>query len=515
MRKYDKIAIDNLCIPSIVLMENAGRGAADFIKQLLNTCKKENPKVAVVCGMGNNGGDGFVVARQLAGKAYINVFYTDSGSNFTKDAAINYNILAATRVSIHKLKLDADDTFEKHITEADFIVDAIFGTGLTREVSGIYSQVIQKINNTNACKISLDICSGLNANTGEIFGVAVKADYTITFAHPKQGLFTPQGKDYTGKIHTVHLGFDDSIILKEVGTAARLLKKEDIASFFIPRSAKTYKHRAGDILVVGGSTGKTGAPKLTAIAALRSGAGLSTILTWTECLNTQGTNTDEIMWMELNRKNLKESILNALQKRASIAVGPGLGLDADAHKTLEIILSNADVPVILDADALTLLATGAEILKKSHPKKILTPHSKELARLLGKTVLEIEADRFASVKEAAQKTNAVVVLKGAHTLIQEPNGACFVSPFANPVLATAGSGDTLTGIIAALASHLSPLEAACAGVFLHAYTAHEWTRIHKSDRGLVASDIAKLLPQTIGKFLTREAILRERTGIIF
>lgn len=494
IRAYDRLATDLCKIPSLVLMENAGRGAADIIMSL-NPAVSRGKNCVIVCGTGNNGGDGFVVARHLKARGIEpQVYLVGEQGHISKDAKTNFDAMRASGIQCH----DAGG-LASGLESAGVIVDALFGTGLSRDIDGPEAQAIGIINQSRALRFSLDIASGLDADTGAVLGLAVKADHTITFAYPKPGLFTPQGKNHSGKIHSVNLGVVDAEILGQTGISAQLLQQDEIRQSFTRRDAATYKHKAGDILIVAGSTGKTGAAKLVAEATLRSGAGLATICTWPEAMPAFEKELKEIMLAPLNTAAPDDSLSRAMAKRATIVVGPGLGVSAEAAHALEYILKHAKCPVVIDADAITLAAENTDALRHSRTDRILTPHSGELARLLATTPAKVELDRFSAARRAARLSESIVVLKGAHTLIATPQGDMYICGEANPVLATAGSGDVLSGIIGAFAAVMPPAAAACAGVYVHAAAGNLWSEENHSDRGMLAGDISGLIPTILGR----------------
>ncbi|MBX3721352.1 MAG: NAD(P)H-hydrate dehydratase [Turneriella sp.] len=496
IREYDRLATALCKVPSLILMENAGRGAAEFIAQR-GARQSAKPKVAIVCGTGNNGGDGFVVARHLAAhdEAEIAVFLVGDAQKISGDAKVNLEAMLASGILYTSPDAEA-------IRGADIVVDALFGTGLDRAVTGDAAAAIAAMNAAEGIRIALDIPSGLDADTGAVLGVAVKAAHTVTFAYAKPGLYTPEGRNHAGDIHVVKLGVPDKKILATTGHAAALIARETIAANLALREAKTYKHKAGDILIVAGSAGKTGAAKLTAEAALKTGAGLATVCTWSDALPAFEKETKEIMLTDLRREAIAASLGAAVAKRSAVVIGPGFGLDNDAKTAVDFVLGAVDIPLIIDADALTLAAAMPEALRNARAKKILTPHAGELARLLGVTAAAIEADRYQAVARAAALTQAIVVLKGAHTLVAAPDGEILVSAEANPVLATAGSGDVLAGIIAAFTAQMTPFEAAAAGVYVHAAAGNLWQKHTRSDRGMLAGAIAALVPEVLGNLLS-------------
>jgi hydroxyethylthiazole kinase-like uncharacterized protein yjeF len=284
-----------------------------------------------------------------------------------------------------------------------------------------------------------------------------------------------------------------------VGESASLLEASDLAHWASPRAPGAHKTSAGHVVVIGGSTGKIGAPQLVARGAMRGGAGLATIATWPDAVSTIESHVLEAMTARVDPARAGDSIDAILAGTHAVAIGPGLGLGDEARTIVEHVLASWRGPIVVDADALTMFAGRASALTTVH-EAILTPHPGELARLLDKTAAQVEADRFRAARDAAAITKAVVVLKGAHTIVASPDSRVAVTPIACPALATAGSGDVLAGIVAAMACSLPPFEAACAGVMLHALAGEAWSRAHGgADRGMLASEIADLVPQVLSK----------------
>ncbi len=528
MRAFDRCAIENCHVPGVVLMENAGRGAADVLSAMIAADKRPRPssrravfptrhvrapgqpaeypleaRVVVVCGTGNNGGDGFVVARHLLARgADVLVVLTGLAEMVTGDARINHDAfidLGGTCV-----ELPSDAPLELLVTElagADFVVDAIFGTGLDRPVQGRLMSIIDAVNATKARTIALDIPSGLDADSGSPLGTAVRADDTVTFGHLKVGLLTPDGARLAGRVRVVDLGVPDARILDLVGHAAEVLDPVDVGAHFIRREPNVHKHAAGNVLVVAGSPGKLGASKLTARAAMRAGAGLVTLCTWPESARSIEAQAMEIMTARIEPSDVEGSLERAVEGRHVVAIGPGLGLDDLARRAVDHVVLRWDGLKVVDADAITCFVGRAKELEHARGTVILTPHPGELGRLLGKTGQEIEQDRFGAVAEAVKMTRAIVLLKGARTIIGTPDGRTYVAVAGNPSLATAGSGDVLTGIIAALGCTMRSDRAACAGVLVHAMAADRWSSRTGSDRGLLAGEIAEMVPEIIAELM--------------
>jgi hydroxyethylthiazole kinase-like uncharacterized protein yjeF len=481
-----------------LLMENAGRGATDVLARELFDGDVRGARAVVVAGTGNNGGDGLVVARHLAVRgANATVLLVGEAATGTLDTRTNlaaWRGIGGTIVELSSGASLAELTGE--LAGADVIVDALFGTGLSRAVEGWFAEVINAMNGAEAPRFALDLPSGLDADTGAVLGTAVRARATVTFAHQKLGLVTPNGAKLAGRVHVADLGVPGSI----AGVAAssvQLLETADMLRSIRDRSPAAHKNSSGHVLIVAGSRGKVGAPQLVARGAMRAGAGLATIATWPEAAQAIESHALEAMTLRLDRDDVPGSLDRALDGKQVVVVGPGLGLGDDARTVVEYLLATWRGPIVVDADALTMFAGRPSVLMAAK-SPILTPHSGEMGRLLGRTPRQIEDDRFRAARELVAVTGAVVVLKGAHTIVAAPDSRLAVSPVACSALATAGSGDTLGGIIAAMACSLDGFEAACTGVLLHALSGEAWSRAQAgADRGLLASEIADGLPSVL------------------
>ncbi len=553
MREYDRYAIEACHVPGIVLMENAGRGAADVIAAMIEAQRPAasptanrapappslgavpsvppsrravvdaqaarvrafpvrhvpapgqpatyplDARVVVVCGAGSNGGDGFVVARHLLARgAEVEVFLAGASEKVTGESRVNHDAYIDLGGVFAELPDGADlAVLEEALGRADFVVDALFGTGLDRPIRGHRAEVIAAINRAEARCVALDLPSGLDADSGASLGIAVQADDTVTFGHLKIGLLTPDGARLAGNIHVVDLGVPDRPILAHVGYVAEVIRARTIGSYLTPRETSIHKHEAGDVLVLAGSAGKLGAALLTGTAAMRSGAGLVTICTWPDAATALESRVVEVMTARIDPARITASIDEALARRRAVAIGPGFGLDAKARIAVDHVVLNWDGLKVVDADAITHFTDRAEALADARGQIILTPHPGELGRLLGRSARAIEHDRFGAVREAVARTRATVILKGARTIIATPDGRMFICMAGNPALATAGSGDVLSGIIAALLCGLPPDRAACAGVLVHALAGDLWRARVGGDRGLLASEIAEEIPRIL------------------
>jgi len=494
MRDFDRYAIEKLHVSGLILMENAGRRAADLV---ITFFPHAGARTLIVCGKGNNGGDGFVVARHLFARGYaVQILLMHPSADLTGDARSNYDSFAALGGTIWEPS-SFKEPLASLLAQADVVVDALLGTGLNQPVSGAYAHTIAQINAAPCLRVALDLPSGLDADRGVVWGHAIAAHHTITFGAWKTGLLTPQGKLHTGTVDVADLGVPTEAIVAAVGATARLVNGAAVRSWLQPRHPTVYKHRAGNVGIVGGSAGKIGAVLLAGQACLRAGAGLCTIITWPDVAAAVEHQVREIMVERLDRHELTHSLDAVLASKHVVAVGPGFGLDDTAKAAVAHVLRAGNGTKIFDADSISPFAGRAGELADCAGSLIVTPHTGELARLLGCSAAEIDADRFGCARRAAQSTGAVVVLKGTHTLIAHGEEV-WVNNTGNPCLATAGAGDVLTGIIAALACTLPPVQAAIAGVFFHGAAADAWRADQGgADRGMLASELMRYLPRLL------------------
>jgi NAD(P)H-hydrate epimerase len=501
MRDFDRRATEVLEVPSLTLMETAGRGAAGVILSWLADGGAQAPCV-VVAGAGNNGGDGFVVARRLLeADVAAQTFLAVPVEKLKGDALANYRELLAVGGTVVELTADDVAPLESALAGAGLVVDALFGTGLDREVSGFLARVIEVINAAPGRRFALDLPSGLHADTGRVLGVAVLADRTVTFAHPKLGLCTPRGSAHAGQVDVRDIGVPSDP--SATGFSAQLVEPADVARLLKPRSTTLHKSSAGRVLVAAGSPGKLGAALLSAHGAQRAGAGLVTIASSPAAADALDARVLEAMTARIDASDVPASMARLLEPCDAAVVGPGLGLDARARAIVDAVVLGWSGPKVLDADGISLFAGRAAELANAQ-NLVLTPHAGELGRLLGVPYEQVEMDRLAAVARAVELTRAVVILKGRFSVVGAPGELPLLNPTGGPVLATGGTGDVLSGIIAALACHLRPREAAYAGVFLHGASADAWARARGADRGMLAHELGDLLPDTIGELLNGE-----------
>ncbi len=473
VREMDRIAIEELGIGGRALMERAG--AAVF--QVLQSQWPELSRVAVVCGVGNNGGDGYVVAR-LAREAGLQAMILQLG-DVNKVQGNALEVLQALRAAgIEPRPFDADA-----LPDVEVIVDAVFGTGLDREVTGQWRAAIKAVNHSGVPVVAVDIPSGLHADTGHVLGTAVNAALTVTFVGAKQGLFTGDGPERCGAVI-----FDDLQIPAEalagVRPAAFRLTYPGMSRLLEPRHRAAHKGEFGHVLVIGGDYGMAGAARLAGEAALRAGAGLVSVATRREHAPVVCAPCPELMCHGVEDPAQLQRLLS---KASVVAIGPGLGQGPWAQQMLRRVLE-CELPLVVDADALNLLAV--EPLRRGN--WVLTPHPGEAGRLLNATAKDVQADRFAAVNALHQRYGGAVVLKGLGTLIFDGGGPVDICCGGNPGMASGGMGDALTGIVASLVGQgMSMIDAARLGVCLHAQAGDHAAR--DGERGMIASDLIQYL----------------------
>ncbi|HKJ98598.1 MAG TPA: NAD(P)H-hydrate dehydratase [Desulfotignum sp.] len=513
MQAMDSFTINEFKIPGLVLMENAGRGACDFFMETFTPDR--STRVAVVAGRGNNGGDGWVMARYLMEKHIpVTVFLLSEKDKVSGDAKTNMDFVEKLlphfpESAVVQIADAAALAKEKsRIVHQDLFIDAIFGTGLNSDVKGFFRDVIQCINQTQKPVFAVDISSGLNADTGKVCGVCIKASATATFAFAKIGHILYPGNQYTGKLRVIDIGIP-GFAAQDQDIRFQVLEKYRIAQFFPPRQFNSHKGDFGHLMIVSGSVGKTGAAALCANAAQRCGTGLVTlgvpagINAGLEPMVTEPMTVPlpETQSGALSAAGLNKILALAKDKQA-LALGPGMGTDPETRKLVLSLVENCSLPLIMDADAINCIAEKPEILASRPSPAVLTPHPGEMARLAGFSARQVQADRPGTARKFAEKYNTIVVLKGAQTLIALPDGQVFLSPTGNPGMATAGMGDVLTGMISGLAAQGFSLEnAALAGVYIHGLCGD--MLVEKiGPFGFVASDMTSAIPGAMHRMQT-------------
>ncbi|HET7619062.1 MAG TPA: NAD(P)H-hydrate dehydratase [Vicinamibacterales bacterium] len=515
MREADRQTIDGIGIPSIVLMENAGRQAVAAMEAAFDDLPAS--KVGVVCGRGSNGGDGFVVARTLAQRNIeATVFLLGSVAEVRGDARTNLEILG--RVGVTVLEVTNAQEWELHSTElaeCELIVDAILGTGFHGPLSGLLETVVGDLNALGVPIVAIDLPTGLAADTPEIEGVAVEASMTVTLAAPKIPLVLPPADAYAGDLVIADIGIPAGVIDELDGPWLELLSRERMRELVPSRAADSHKGDFGRLLVIAGSLGRTGAAHLAALGALRSGAGLVTVATPRSCQPIIASMMPEYMTLPLEETAAGTLDFSALDRLLEfeadvIALGPGLGQDPSTAALVHGIVERAGVPIVLDADGLNAFAGEPERLAgRDGVDVIVTPHPGEMARLLGVPIEQVQGDRIAHAREFAAARRVHVVLKGHRTVIAGPDGRTFVNLTGNAGMATGGTGDLLTGMIAAWFAQLLDAEAACKlAVYLHG-TAGDLADADEGDVALIATDVAERLGDALLELTARRRIKRD------
>lgn len=489
MREVDRWAIEEQGIASLDLMERAGEGVAQSVEQLV----PDGP-VTVVCGKGNNGGDGLVVARLLRHASRdVTVVGTGSREELSPDARANLERLPGPSPLPF-----GESAAQEAIRGAEVLVDALLGTGFVDVPRGEVGEAIEAMNGAGKPIVSIDVPSGVDASTGVVEGVAVNAGRTVTFHLGKPGLWIHPGKAHAGEVVKIDIGIPRGApMAADVG----LICPEALAS--LPRrTATSTKFTSGHVVVVGGSPGLMGAPAMASLAAMRVGAGYVTA-----CVPTSLRGILDAQLMEAMTRGLPDEhgsltpeavphMKEPLERAGALALGPGLGREARTVKFARRLACEVDVAMVLDADGLNAHAASIEDLAAREAPTVLTPHVGELARLLDTDSESVQKERLSHARTAAERAKAVVVLKGDDTLVVDPDGQVAISRGNSPALATAGTGDVLTGAIAALlAQGLSAFEAAAIGVQLHAQAGREAARVVGAPEGVIASDVISALPR--------------------
>ncbi|MFO8049277.1 MAG: NAD(P)H-hydrate dehydratase [Desulfosudaceae bacterium] len=503
MRQIDQTTIESFGIPGRVLMENAGRGATRWLME--NFPEATDQKIAILAGRGNNGGDGFVMARYLfqAGTR-VTVYLLSTPDKVSGDAAANLALL--DKLGVPVVCLPDEAALESHrsaLAHHHLVVDAILGTGLKKEVRGFFKTVINHINDSGQPVFAVDIPSGLNADTGQPGGVCVKARATATFGYAKTGQFQFPGADLCGALGVIDIGIPP-FIAESIKPAGNLLTGRLVAGYCQPRPAAAHKGGNGHVLVIAGSPGKTGAAVLTATAAMRAGAGLVTLAVPAGLHHLVAPAVTEIMTLPVGDATCRKfdatcstAIGEILPRLSCLALGPGLGTDEATQELLRRLLTSCPVPLVIDADGLNCLADRPDLFKKAAAPVVITPHPGEMARLLQTDAALVQADRLGHARSFAEAHNIHVVLKGAGTVIAHPDGTIFVNQTGNPGMAAGGMGDVLTGMIAAwIGQGQSPGRAARLGVYLHGAAA-DMAAEQIGGPGFLATEVMAALPRAL------------------
>jgi len=516
MREADRRTIEDIGIPSLVLMENAGRQVVAAMEAVHGDLQEHS--VAVLCGRGNNGGDGFVVARTLIQRGVdVSVFVVGSRvAEVRGDARVNLDILG--RLGITVVEVADSQAWELHFSEVSactLIVDAIFGTGLNAPLEGLLASVAEDVNQSGIPVVAIDLPSGLSADHHEPLGDSIVAGTTVTLAAPKLALVLPPAETRAGDIVIADIGIPMEVVESLEGPRMDLLTRGAMRSLVVPREADTHKGDYGRVLLVTGSRGKTGAAHLAAVGALRAGAGLVTIATPSSCLPIVAAMAPEYMTASLdeNPDGLDPDGVEELLGTATdvLAVGPGLGQGAGTRAFVQAIVDRATVPLVIDADGLNAFAGQPDRLAGREGRDvIITPHPGEMARLVGMTTEEVQANRLDVARTFATTHHVYVVLKGHRTLIATPDGTIFINPTGNPGMATGGTGDVLCGMIAAWLAQLLDAEAACRlAVYLHGM-AGDLAQADEGEAAMLASDVAAHIGDAILELTSSRKVVEKQ-----
>jgi hydroxyethylthiazole kinase-like uncharacterized protein yjeF len=492
MREMDKRAINEYGIPEEILMENAGQATYFTI---LKEFGIKNKNFITFCGSGHNSGDGLVVSRKIfSSGGNVTVFILGDSTKYDGAAKQNFDI--ARKLQIEIINLNDSSLVVDKLKKADAVVDAVFGTGLDREITGIYKEVIDLINKSGKIVFSVDIPSGINGDTGEVMGIAVKADYTTTFGLPKIGSLLFPGYNYVGKLYVSHISFPPVMQNSE-----KLKMAVNVLETIPLRDRDTHKGNFGKALFIAGSSNYSGAPYFSAMSFLKAGGGLSYLATTPAVASVVGDKGSEIVFVpqkstmsgSISLENEKQ--LLAFSERVDlVAIGPGLSLNDETQELVRKLCATIKKPLLIDGDGITAVSEDLNCIKNRQFPTILTPHLGEMSRITHLDINQIANNKIKVLQETSNKLNATIVLKGAHSQIGYPDKKVFVNLSGNPGMATAGSGDVLTGTIAAMFGlGFSVDKAVRMGVFMHGF-AGDLAVKDKGKDGLVASDILNYLP---------------------
>ncbi|MGA6827177.1 NAD(P)H-hydrate dehydratase [Nitrospira sp. NS4] len=503
MQSLDRRTIEEAGVPGTTLMERAGTGVVACLEQQLGSLRGKT--VAILCGKGNNGGDGFVVGRLLhKQRAKVRILALAPLTELSRDAAAMYRQLvrAAGKTAIKPFA--SANQARSILHDSDVIVDALLGTGLSSEVTGRYGDAIDSINQARRLTVAVDLPSGIHADTGVVLGRAVKADLTVTFGLPKLGLFQNHGIDHAGRVEIVDIGIPPAYV-DAIDSRISVITAPFVRSVLPSRRLSNHKGTFGHAGIIAGSVGKTGAAAMCAKAALRVGAGLVTVAIPTSMNAVLEAKLLEAMTMPMPDTKAHTFARAACDRlkafitaRTAVAIGPGLSTHPETVELTQALIKQLDRPAVLDADALNALAGRATLLTECTIPPILTPHPGEMARLeTDATVQSVNADRIGTATRFARERGVYLVLKGARTVIARPDGLVAICPTGNPGMATAGTGDVLTGMMAGLlAQGLTSWDAACAATYLHGLAGDLAAEVN-GQAGMIAGDVIEQIPHAL------------------
>ncbi len=501
MRQLDRTAVEKFGIKEELLMENAGLAACFVLSKKMDI---KNNKFLVFCGMGNNGGDGFVIARKIhSNGGTVKVVILGDKEKYTGAAQLNLNIISKLPIKIKQY--ESLESVKTDLHHCDTVIDAIFGTGLARNVAGKYYDVIELINSSKSesskgkTVLAVDIPSGVHGDSGKVMGTAVNADYTVTFGLPKIGNILYPGYDLGGKLYVTHISFPPSLYNAE---DLKISINEPIK---LPdRETTGHKGSFGNVLFIAGAAGYYGAPGFAAMSFLKTGGGYSRLASPKSITPFIAGKASEIVFVpqeetasgSIAKKN-KKALLELSEKMDMVVIGPGLSLNEETCELARELAHEIDKPLLLDGDGITALCKDLSIIQKRKAETLLTPHLSEMSRLIDLNISEIDADKINVLQKTTDRLNSTIVLKGAHSLTGYPDGNVFINMSGNSGMATAGSGDVLTGAIAAMYGlGLTAQDAARQGVFIHGL-AGDIAADAKGKDGITARDILNYLPHAM------------------
>ena len=499
MKNIDRRAIRDFGIPGTVLMENAAAAVMTAMEKFFDGL--QGVRVGIICGKGNNGGDGLALARRLRISGVpVRVALLSSFGPVKGEAKVNLSILRKTDVEI--VQNASSRSLADIIAWSDVLVDAMLGVGLSSPLKGLYAKAVGMINASVNPVVAVDVPTGIDADTGEVNGAAVKADLTVTMAFLKPGLVLYPGAEYAGTVRVADLGIPPEVAEKE-NISMSLLDRDSVRGVISGRLPDAHKGDFGHLMVVAGSPGKAGAAIMAARGALRAGAGLVSVATPNNLVPIIQAQVAEAMAVPSAESiegtlgiGAEEELLKAMGKMSAAAIGPGLSTHYETVQAVRSLVRRLAIPAVIDADGLNALVGFTDILKKVRASVILTPHPGEMGRLLGISSSDVQRDRIAIASNFAKKNKVTVVLKGAATVVATPQGWVFINSTGNPGMASGGTGDALTGMIGSfLAQGYSASQAACLGVYLHG-RAGDLAAEEKGETSMIAGDLIDKIPQT-------------------
>jgi ADP-dependent NAD(P)H-hydrate dehydratase / NAD(P)H-hydrate epimerase len=500
MQNIDRRAIRDFGIPGTVLMENAASALLAEMEKHFDGL--EGVRVGIICGKGNNGGDGLALARRLRIRGVpVRVALLSPFSSVSGEAKINLSILRKTDVEIEQ-NVPAR-SLSDIISWSDVLVDAMLGTGISAPLKGTYFQAVNRVNASGRPVVAVDIPTGINADTGAVMGAAVRADLTVTMALLKRGLVLHPGADHAGTVRVADIGIPSEVIEKEK-ISVSLLDRGTVWGSCVRRKPDVHKGDFGHLMIVAGSPGKAGAAVMAAKSSLRTGTGLVSVATPNGIVPIIQSQIFEAMCVPAAESmegtlgiGSEIELLSAAEKMTAVAIGPGLSTHFETAQVVRNLVPRISVPLVIDADGLNALVGFTDLLKEARVPLILTPHPGEMGRLLSLSGADVQNDRIAIASGFAKKYRVTLVLKGAGTVIATPHGEVFINSTGNPGMASGGTGDVLTGMIGGLlAQGKTAAEAACLGVYLHGL-AGDLAAQEKGEASLIAGDLIDKIPQAM------------------